>query len=72
MAFYIELPRDDNGNRLYPSYVVEGEMRGAYLYFTGPPAIADRWEKSSRFGWIECDGPARRISDYERSQIVNG
>jgi hypothetical protein len=76
MAFYVELPADEYGNRAYTNRfpcVVEAELSGNDLVFKAPPEIVDSWPsvKFNGYGaWLECEGPARPITNEERDQII--
>ena len=62
MAYFIEKPADEFGNRGFPYAVIEGEIDGEDVRITSPPEIAEKWPvwRLRHFVQVfEGAGPAR-------------
>lgn len=77
MAFFVELPADEYGNRAYSPCVLEAEIiqkhRRDTLLVKAPPEFRKKWPTlllHQYGGWIQCEGPARLLSREEQRALV--
>lgn len=71
MPFYIEMPQDRFGNRLYTNsipQIIEGEVTQGGISVCVPENFP--WPTLSLNGWLEVSGPARLLAWNEREQII--
>lgn len=73
MPFFIELAADEFGNRLYTDSVpriIEAERADEHLIVTSPGMDVFPYPRVHPRNWIECAGPARKVSHSEREIII--
>ncbi len=81
--FFVETAQDEGGNRLFTNSapcVIEADIEEyepgkSRLRVIGPEAIKSTWATirlfpSGRGSWVECEGPARFVSQAERERII--